>query len=308
MKAVPPVPLTGASVLASTPLPRAAEMTVINIGGHDVPVLKGGLYDRYRSNPPLSVIAAEAPAIDLSWFAGIPKRKVNIGFESWSPNFYYENSRVTAVFIADLARLRELMPAEVLEKVQPLQAWPGRGVVALTAYSYRYCDNDSYSEVGLSVVTNKPGSPSWGPLSLLAQSLSDDLWGYVLKLPVDTELARVRGVLGYNLPKWLTRIDYIETDDGVVVKIFDSQTQALDLTLEVTKLNVSSAKETFVTNHFTNLDKQGRLQNWVYGRATASAGQHVQCGRGKADAQWRRPCSLHRVTFAGKDAQVRIRA
>jgi hypothetical protein len=38
-----------------------AETTTIQIGSHDVPVVKGGLYDRFRSNPPLSVIAAEAP-------------------------------------------------------------------------------------------------------------------------------------------------------------------------------------------------------------------------------------------------------
>jgi len=49
--------------------------------------------------------------------------------------------------------------------------------------------------------------------------MTNDFWGYVLKLPVDTELARVRGVVGYNLPKWLTEIRYNETNQsGIVVK------------------------------------------------------------------------------------------
>jgi hypothetical protein len=243
----------------ATAAPAAAETVVIKIGSHDVPVVKGGLYDRFRSRPPLSVIAAESPATDLSWFRRITKERVDIGFESWSPNFYYENSRVTAIFTADLARLRELMPPKVLEQVQPLQVWPGRGVVALTAYAYHYCDNDSYNEIGLSVVTNKPGSSNWGPLSLISQSFSDDFWGYVLKLPVDTELARVRGVVGYNLPKWLTRIDYSDGTNNVVVKVFDSETQALDVTFQARKLDVSSSKETLMTNSFTNVDPQGRL-------------------------------------------------
>lgn len=251
--------LFGACLLAATSFVQAAETTIIKIGDHDVPVVKGGLYDRYRSNPPLSVIAAESPHTDLSWFKGITKKKVDIGFESYSPNFYYENSRVTAIFTADLARLRELMPPEVLKEVQPLQVWPGRGVVALTAYAYHYCDNDSYNEIGLSVVTNKPGSSSWGPLSLMGQSFSDDFWGYVLKLPVNTELARVRGVVGYNLPKWLTRIDYDESGKNVVVKIFDSENQKLDISLETQKLDVSSSEESLVTNSFTNIDRQGRL-------------------------------------------------
>jgi hypothetical protein len=247
------------SLPATATAAATAETVVIKIGKHDVPVVKGGLYDRFRSMPPLSVIATESPATDLSWFKGITKDKVDIGFETWSPNFYYENSRVTAVFTADLARLRELIPLKVLELVQPLQVWPGRGVVALTAYAYHYCDNDSYNEIGLSVVTNKPGSSNWGPFSLMGQSVSNDLWGFVLKLPVDTELARVRGVVGYNLPKWLTRIDYSEGENNVVVKIFDSETQALDITLQTRKLDVSFSKKTVVTNSFTNIDPRGRL-------------------------------------------------
>ncbi|MFT3851111.1 MAG: hypothetical protein QM739_21420 [Propionivibrio sp.] len=259
MKTLSLAPILGACLLAATTFTQAAETTLIKIGKHDVPVVKNGLYDRFRSNPPLSVIAAESPSTDLSWFQGITKEKVDIGFESWSPNFYYKNSRVTAIFTADLTRLRELMPPEVLAQVQPLQVWPGRGVVALTAYAYHYCDNDSYNEIGLSVVTNKPGSSNWGPFSLLGQSLSDDFWGYVFKLPVDTELARVRGVVGYNLPKWLTRIDYSEGENNVVVDIFDSETNKLDVTLQTRKLDVAAAKESLVTNSFTNIDQKGQL-------------------------------------------------
>ncbi|WP_445288561.1 acetoacetate decarboxylase (ADC) [Variovorax atrisoli] len=221
--------------------------------------MKGGLYDRYRSNPPLSVVEAEAPDVDMSWFKQLQKERVDIGFESYSPNFYYKNSRVTAIFTADLDQLKSLMPAEVLAQVQPLQVWPGRGLVALTAYSYRYCDNDSYNEIGLSVVTSKPGSSSFGPFTLLSQSVSNDFWGYVLKLPVNTELARVRGVVGYNLPKWLTDIRYEETGNSVVVEIFDAQTRQLDVTLETRKLDELSGKESMVRNSFTNIDQKGRL-------------------------------------------------
>ncbi|WP_281078956.1 acetoacetate decarboxylase (ADC) [Variovorax paradoxus] len=195
----------------------------------------------------------------MSWFKQLQKERVDIGFESYSPNFYYKNSRVTAIFTADLDQLKSLMPAEVLAQVQPLQIWPGRGLVALTAYSYRYCDNDSYNEIGLSVVTSKPGSSSFGPFTLLGQSVSNDFWGYVLKLPVNTELARVRGVVGYNLPKWLTDIRYEETGNSVVVEIFDAQTRQLDVTLETRKLDELSGKESMVRNSFTNIDQKGRL-------------------------------------------------
>ncbi|MCX7289679.1 acetoacetate decarboxylase (ADC) [Janthinobacterium sp.] len=239
---------------------------LMNIAGHDVPVKAGGLYDRFRSNPPLSVVAAEAPDVDLSWFKGIKKEKVAIGFESYSPNFYYKNRKITAVFTADLERLKELMPEDIRKQVQPLQVWPGRGAVALTAYAYDYCDNDSYNEISLAIVTNQPGASSFGPFTLLGQSLSKDFWGYVLKLPVNTELARVRGVVGYNLPKWLTGIDLKETESGISFEVTDSETGKLDFVFEGKKLGDLSHKADLVTNSFTNKDLGGKL---TYGYAVS---------------------------------------
>lgn len=245
---------------------------IINIADHDVPVAAGGLYDRYRSNPPLSVIAAEAPELDLSWFKGIKKEKVAIGFDSYSPNFYYKNSKITAVFTADLARLKELMPEDILKQVQPLQVWPGRGAVALTAYAYEYCDNDSYNEISMAIVTNKPGTSSFGPFTLLGQSLSKDFWGYVLKLPVNTELARVRGVVGYNLPKWLTGIERKETDAAVSFEVMDSATGKLDFVFAGKKLDGLSHQAELVTNSFTNKNRAGQL---TYGYAVSRQLSHA---------------------------------
>lgn len=267
-----------ALILGSVASPSRAEkaadnrQVMIGIAGHEVPVTAGGLYERFRSNPPLSVIASEAPDVDLSWFKGIQKEKVDIGFASYSPNFYYRNSKITAVFTADLARLRELMPEAILEQVRPLQVWPGRGVVALTAYEYAYCDNDSYREISLAIVTNRPGHASFGPFTLIGQALSQDFWGYVLKLPVDTELARVRGVVGYNLPKWLTSIDLKETADSVFFEVTDSETGKLDFVFAGKKLGGLSREAELVTNSFTNQYRDGKL---TYGYAVSRQLSHA---------------------------------
>ncbi len=258
--------------LAGTPeMLSPTETNTIDIAGHTVPVVKGGLYDRYRSNPPLSVIAAELPGVDLSWFKGLEKHKVDIGFESYSPNFYYQNSRVTAVYTADLDALRALMPPEVLATVHPLQIWPGRGLIAFTAYTYEHCDNDAYNEVAVSIITNKPGKANLGPFTLIGQSMSGDFWGYVLKLPVNTELARVRGVVGYNLPKWLTGIDRKEDAQSVVYDITDSQTGKVDVSFKAKKLDNLSRDVDIVTSSFTNLDHHGQL---AYGYAVSRQLSH----------------------------------
>jgi len=257
--------LAGSAWAQATPTPPSPATAAtdgspfIDIAGHKVPLVRGGLYDRFRSNPPLSVIQNEAPDIDLSWFKTLKKTKVDIGFESHSPNFYYKNSRVTVVFTADLDRLRELMPAKVLAEVQPLQIWPGRGLIAITAYAYEYCDNDSYNEVAVSIVTSKLGGSNWGPLSLMTQAMAKDLSGYVLKLPVNTELARVRGVVGYNLPKWLTPINLKDGEKSLTFEILDAKTGKPDVVLETRKLEGLSKEVELVTNRFTNVDQAGRL-------------------------------------------------
>ncbi|MCG8317016.1 MAG: acetoacetate decarboxylase family protein [Pseudomonadales bacterium] len=240
------------------------ETNIIKIADHDVPVVKNGLYDRFRSNPPLSVIRKESPDTDLSWFETLKKQKVDIGFESYSPNFYYENSKVTVVYTADLEKLKELIPVEVLRKVQPLQILPGRGLVALTAYAYHFCDNDSYNEISLSVVTSHPSGLNLGPISLFGQVIAKDMWGYVLKLPVDTDLAMVRGVVGYNLPKWVTSIKYQENSETISFEVIDQKTGEVDFVLETKKLDNLSNKPKYVTNSFTNVDSQGVL---TYGYA-----------------------------------------
>ncbi len=149
-------------------LPAVAETTtqtktaIAMIAGHEVPVVAGGLYDRFHSNPPLSVIANEDPTLDLSWFQTLEKTRVDIGFESYSPNFYYRNSRVTMVFTADIDRLTELMPAKVLEQVQPLQIWPGRGLIALTAYAITTATTTATTRLRCRSSPTNRAVPTWG--------------------------------------------------------------------------------------------------------------------------------------------------
>lgn len=134
--------------------------TLIDLAGHEVPLVKGGLYGRFRSNPPLSVIAEERPEIDLTWFRTLKKQRKDVGFETHSPNFYYSNSSITAVYAADMDRIEALIPAKVRDRAKPLSFGSGQGLIAITSYSYHYCDNDTYNELSISIVTTAPGAPN----------------------------------------------------------------------------------------------------------------------------------------------------
>lgn len=176
----------------------------VEFGPQKVRVIKGGYYDRFRSNPDLDEVARDPLAGNIDFFRRFPKSQVpsRVG-PIWAPNFYYRASVVQALFLAPLTRIRRMLP----EALTPLSPLPGQGLVAVSFFNYALCDNDPYNEVSVAVVIRRPGARGPHLLELRQSMRSDSFHAHVLALPVDTEIARVRGVYGYQLPKWLARID-----------------------------------------------------------------------------------------------------
>ncbi|HEV3429340.1 MAG TPA: acetoacetate decarboxylase [Paraburkholderia sp.] len=176
----------------------------VEFGPHQVEVPAGGYYDRFRMNPDLDEVARDPAAGNIDWFRRIPKQIMasRIG-PTWAPNFYYRTSQIQFLFLAPLSRLRAMLPMPL----EPLRAFPGFGLVALTFFSYAVCDNDPYDEVSVAVVIRRPGVNGSHALELRNAMRRRHFFAHVLALPVSTEIARVRGVYGYQLPKWRANID-----------------------------------------------------------------------------------------------------
>lgn len=181
----------------------AEQFTEVEFGGQKAKVPKGGYYDRYRMNPDLDEVAKDPAVGNIDFFRRIPKvmTETRVG-PTWAPNFYYRTSNVQALMLAPVKRLRSMLPAPL----EPLRALPGYGLVALTFFSYAVCDNDPYSEVSVAVVIRRPGACGLQTLELIDSMRRQSFFAHVLALPVDTEIARVRGVFGYQLPKWIADI------------------------------------------------------------------------------------------------------
>ncbi|WP_325436889.1 acetoacetate decarboxylase [Pseudomonas nitroreducens] len=181
-----------------------ARFKEIEFGTHSVEVIEGGYYDRYRMNPDLDRVAKDPAAGNIDYFRRIPKQLVasRVG-PTWAPNFYYRTSSIQLLFLAPIDRLRATLPAPL----EPLRALPGQGLVALTFFSYAVCDNDPYDEVSVAIVVRRPGATGSHALELLDSMRRRNFVAHVLALPVSTEIARVRGVHGYQLPKWRTGIE-----------------------------------------------------------------------------------------------------
>lgn len=182
---------------------RDESYTEVEFADQKVKVPRGGYYDRFRANPDLDEVARDPEAGDIDWFRRIPKQQVpsRVG-QVWAPNFYYRSSSIQLLMAAPLSRLRPLLPAPL----EPLHAGPRHGLVALSLFSYRVCDNDPYAEASIAIVVPQPGSRRAGIAELLRQVRRRSFYAHVLALPVTTEIARVRGVFGYQLPKWVTEI------------------------------------------------------------------------------------------------------
>lgn len=213
---------------------NTAQTTVVEFGPYKVNVPKGGYYDRFRMNPDLDEVAKDPAAGNIDYFRTIPKKLVDtrVG-KVWSPNFYYRTSNVQLLMLAPIAKLKTKLPAPL----EPLQPFPGYGLVSLTFFSYAVGDVDPYDEVSVAIVVRQPSAHHFNSTELLSSMRKHKYYGYVLALPVDTEIARVRGVYGYQLPKWLTPIDLNIGSQKLQAQIFNTDGQPdLSLTAPLPKI------------------------------------------------------------------------
>ncbi|KAF7631344.1 hypothetical protein F9C07_9473 [Aspergillus flavus] len=225
--------------------------TQVKFGEQKVDVPKGGYYDRYRMNPNLDEVARD-PAVgpDIDFFRKIPKKLVDsrVG-QIYAPNFYYRTRSVQLILLAPLDRLQSKLPSPL----EPITAFPGYGLVALTFYSYLVCDNDPYNEVSIAIVVRQPGNNSYSTTQLLSSVWNRTFYGHVLALPVDTEIARVRGVYGYQFPKWLANIS-MEMDDHNIKAELTATDGTPDLTLDapLPALTTIPSESSITTNNAIN--------------------------------------------------------
>jgi hypothetical protein len=120
------------------------------------------------------------------------------------PVFYYDNTSITAIYTASTDKVKRLLPHPAMN---PIEMFPGRCLVAFTAFEYRKTDIDPYNEFSIAflITFDKPQIPG---LTALWQMARRCFSAYVWKLPVTTEIARFGGVELYGYPKFLADITF----------------------------------------------------------------------------------------------------
>ncbi|MFE5509605.1 acetoacetate decarboxylase family protein [Streptomyces sp. NPDC056529] len=174
------------------------------MGGREVTVPEGGLYDRYRMAPDLDAIARDPRVSGVDFFRKLPKIKVDspIG-PTLTPNFYYTMSSARLTMLAPTRAIRPRLP----EELSPLELAPGLGLISVMFFRYDVCDIDFYTEAAVGIAVKPVRHGKLGFFDLVSGLKNEHLHAYVLSLPVNSDIAQVRGHDGYGFPKWVTGLD-----------------------------------------------------------------------------------------------------
>lgn len=145
------------------------------------------------------------------------------------PIRYREAEAVMAFFPAPTPRIREILPSD---KVRPVEAAPGRSLLAVVAFEYRDTDIGPYNELGICVpiLFRSPIAPPLVPLAL--EKWYPRLGFYIHHLPVTTDIARWGGRHYYGYPKFVADIGFDESDRYRTCHLSEGGRTILDLTVE----------------------------------------------------------------------------
>ncbi|MFF1264122.1 MULTISPECIES: acetoacetate decarboxylase family protein [unclassified Streptomyces] len=199
----------------------------VSLGGREVTVPKGGLYDRYRMNPNLDEIARDRRVSSVDFFRQLPKIKVDSPIGSTlTPNFYYTISTARLTMVAPTRAIRSRLP----EELSPLEITPGLGLVSVMFFRYDVCDIDFYTEAAVGIAVKPARHGKLGFFDLVSGLKNEHLDSYVLSLPVNTDIAQVRGHDGYGFPKWVTGLD-VDINDHRTSASVANDADGVDLSL-----------------------------------------------------------------------------
>ena len=205
------------------------ETVEVELGGRTVSVPRGGLYDRYRMDTDLDEVAKDPRVPSVDFFRTLPKTEVQSAIgPTRTPNFYYAMSKAQLTYLAPTSALRSRLPVGL----DPLQIASGIGLFSVVFFRYDVCDIDFYTEATVAIATRPARHGVLGAADLLSTLTNDATHAYVLSLPVNTEIAQVRGHDGYGFPKWVTDID-VDIDERRTAARVANDDGGTDIALDV---------------------------------------------------------------------------
>ncbi len=127
------------------------------------------------------------------------------------PVFFHENTVMNVAFTASTKEVKKLLPHN---KMRPIEIYPGRCFVAISAVEYRKSDLGKYNEliIAFPITYDKPQIPLF---TIMNQLKNNCFSSYIWQLPVTEELPRKGGVELFGYPKFIADISFTRDENWV---------------------------------------------------------------------------------------------
>ncbi len=160
-------------------------------------------------------------------------------FESKTPLFFQDISMMLGIFLADKKAALKHLPSSEFKLISP---FPGKALVGINCFQYKSTDIGPYNEVSISVAVERK---KWRPgfVSVMASTLSQNFHANILQLPVTTEVALYGGLDFFNYPKFMSSIDFTETDGQQICHVKDVATNELIFKFSGNKIKTKKAQK-----------------------------------------------------------------
>jgi len=132
------------------------------------------------------------------------------------PTFFRRSQFVNAGFLCDRRAASALLPSDL----RPLKIFPGRAVVAFTAYRHVELEEmEPYNEAVISIPSVRQGGTRMPLLPLLKEEKFCSFGHYVFHMPVNSALNQARGEHIWGLPKVMAEITFESTTERFICEV-----------------------------------------------------------------------------------------
>ncbi len=126
------------------------------------------------------------------------------------PIFYYDCSAISAVYTASTRLVKKYIPVGDL---YPVEVFPGRCLITISAFEYRNSDIGPYNEFSVAVIVKHKRKPL-PLLPVITSMIKNRFEVFIIRLPVTSERARRGGVDLGGYPKFLADIEFSKSRDA----------------------------------------------------------------------------------------------
>ncbi|MBI3534683.1 MAG: acetoacetate decarboxylase family protein, partial [Deltaproteobacteria bacterium] len=179
----------------------------------------------------------------MEFFAPYKQKKIYIrNHAAKSPLFYKSLNMMGAVFTVNLEKVTHLLPKTL--NLIPLTLAPlakQRAIIGIYCFEYKETDIGPYNEFSIALALNPTGTNFLSFLSafeIIKNIFTESHHGYVLQMPVTTELAYWGGVDYFNFPKYITNIQFEDTLTTRICNVYDRSNQKLIFSFEGEKISI----------------------------------------------------------------------